>query len=81
MMYLVCRKDMLNNRYKTSGDYLPLLIEASHAEAALDKALDSFSEGYRPLNREFIVVPMEDATVITLRPVPQYEKVVKHYVW
>jgi len=81
MMWLICRRDMLNSRYKSSGDYLPKLVEARNAEQALDKALDQFGADYRPLNREYIVVPMEDAITITLRPVAQYEKEFKRFVW
>ena len=69
--YMVVRKDLLGQRLKSSGDYLPKVVVADSPEDALEKVFAGWSDGYGyrpPYGREFVVVNLHNAFVISLKP-------------
>lgn len=50
-----------------------MVVEATCHNDALEAALSTFAEGYRPLHREYVVVSLDEALVITIRPKHNYE--------
>jgi hypothetical protein len=77
--YLVCREDKLGDRLKSSGDYLPKVVEATDPHSALWQVFDSYNPDYRPMNKSYLVVELIDAVVITLKPKPSYEIETERY--
>lgn len=80
MWYMVCRKDAVDQRMKSS-ELFPVLVEAdegSDAEDIVLKALQSKWPDYTPKKYSYYVVPMKDAVIATFRPKQQYEVVVTY---
>jgi hypothetical protein len=77
MDFLVCRKDALrpNPRMRTS-DFFPMVISyewhpGTTYEDIVRDALDSIKQGYVGMH-EYIVVPLENAHIVSFKPRHDY---------
>lgn len=83
MKYLVCRTQALrtNGRSEQMGSSMfPIVVESFSydAEEIVKKACSTISDGYVGMH-EYVVVPMEQATVVNFRPKPAYDVSVRGY--
>lgn len=79
MQFLVCRKDAVDNRIKSS-ELFPCLVDAppnSSAEEVVRMALEMKWPGYEPKNKSYYVVPMNMAFLVTFKPRQEYDIIVE----
>ena len=89
MKYLVCRKDALRPGNVINSSAFPILVDMTGTgrpdspeafyEAVVMKAFGQFGENYVG-KHEYIVIPMNHAQVVTLRPKPSYIVSCERYV-
>lgn len=83
MRFMVCRKEAVESRIKTSGLFSTIVdapIDATY-EDVVRIALDSRWPGYNPMNKSYYVVPMDGAVLVHFRrPQPSLEVVVERNV-
>lgn len=78
MRFLVTRMDALHNgpssRHINNSEAWPCIVECENHAAAPQTAYDTYFRGSSvPLNREFLVVHLVDAEVVSLKPVNNYD--------
>jgi hypothetical protein len=80
MRYLVCRKEAVEARMKTS-ELFPCIVEASAgatAEEVVRIALNTKWPGYEPRNKSYYVVAMDNnALLVTFKPRQDYDIIVE----
>jgi len=77
VLFLVCRKDGVEGKVRTS-ELWPTLVEGEPNESAASivrRALDTMWPGYNPVNKSYYVVPMLEAQLVTFKPKQDYEVV------
>jgi hypothetical protein len=80
--YLVCRIDAVKPNQQLSSSLFPIVVDGfpdDEPEYIVRRALDTISPGYVGLH-SYLVVPMDNAEVVTFRPKPTYEVEVKRYL-
>lgn len=80
--YLVCRKDAIKGGGRTTiaSSCFPILVESFHsdAEGIVRMAMNSISKGYVGMH-EYVVIPMENACVVSFKPKTQYDVEVRPF--
>lgn len=76
MKFLVCRSQAIRPNNQVGTSCFPILVEAPPTalmEEVVRKAFDTISPGYIGMH-EYIVVPMNDAQIVSFsrRPQPEY---------
>lgn len=79
MKYLVCRLDAVRpNGHMRTSHFFPMVVDVEDSslyktnndEFIVRKALDTISQGYVG-KYEYIVVPLDQARVVSFKPIPQ----------
>lgn len=82
--YLVCRTDALRpegrNRSMINSSMFPIVVESDRPdrEWIVRLAFEMINHGYMGMH-SYLVVPLDDADVVTFRPKRDYEVVVDMY--
>jgi len=78
MKFMVCRKDGIEGTIRSS-ELWPTIVEAD-ADTPVDQvvflAMESKWPNYRPLNKSYYVVPMDEAALVTFKPRQDYDVIV-----